>query len=339
MDKVAEVAGKVSHSFLEEQLLPEISGGKDPLWSPQPGGDFGAVALDDKRALVAASDPLAISPELGWARSAWLAFHLIAVDVALSGIPPTYLTTSWTLPEQMPDEALKEVLAAFYHEARTYGVQAITGHTGRYHGARYPWVGAATVIGVGAQAALHLPPSARPGDVVLLWGTPGLEAAVVLVLAWPTSTSEELLRWAEQRFSDLSALDIVLATAALPGIRCMHDVTEGGLLGALSELASAMRRGVQLDSDSVVADPRVQEVLQPVGLSPLEVTSCGSVLAVSSAEAASRLVNRGFRPIGVVQEGPDSLVRQGDRETPLQAPARDPFWDVYAGMANRKEEK
>ncbi len=339
METDTEVGGKVSRTFLEEHLLPEIASGKELLWGPRTGGDFGAVALDEGRALVTASDPLAISPELGWARSAWLAFHLVAVDVAISGIGPHYLSASWTLPEQMPEEALMEVLGRFHREAQRYKVQVVTGHTGRYHAARYPWVGAATAIGVGPQSKLRLPSAARPGDRVLLWGTPGLEAAVLLALARPDSVSPATLRWAEASFPQLSALDISLATAPLSGVRCLHDVTEGGLLGALSELASAMERGVQLDADSLDDDSRVQEVLQPVGLSPWNVTSCGSVLAVSSPDAASQLATKGFRPIGVVLENPQSLVRTRGRTTPLQAPDSDPFWDVYAGRGRTKEEQ
>ncbi len=332
-----DVAGKVSRLFLEQKLFPTLLGTEELLWGPRPGGDFGAVALDETRALVMATDPLAVSPELGWERSAWLAFHLITVDAALSGIHPAYLTASWAMPEHMSEDALGEVLTAFHLQAQEYGVQVVTGHTARYHGVSFPWVGAATAIGVGRQSELRLPSLARPGDALLLWGTPGLEAAVLLALTQPGQTRPELSRWAEENFFQLSALDVTLNAAPLPGVRCMHDVTEGGLLGAVAELASAMGRGVKLDWDSLESDAQVWELLQPVELSPWEVTSCGSVLAVVSPRAATQLVQQGFRQVGVVRTSPNSVVVNRGRTTPLRAPEHDGFWDVYADRGAHKE--
>ncbi|MFO8034704.1 MAG: AIR synthase-related protein [Candidatus Bipolaricaulota bacterium] len=331
------MAGKLSRDALERVVLRGLSPGADVLWGPQAGGDFAAVALDEKRALVTACDPLAVSPELGWDRSGWLAFHLVAVDVALSGIAPSYVTPGWTLPESISDQALHEVLQAFQREAQQFGVEVLAGHTGRYTESTYPWVGAATAMGIGPRAALRLPTAAQTGDALLLWGKPGLEAAVLLALPRTESVAPEIERWAEAEFHSLSALSIALDAAHVDGLRCMHDITEGGVVGAAAELSSAMGRGLMLHTDAIGADPQIQAVLQARGLSPLSVTSCGAVLAVASPAAAERLVSKGFQFVGEVRADGELLERVQGYTRPLIPPEHDPFWDVYTEQLSEKE--
>jgi len=331
------MAGKLSREALERIVLAGGTLREDVLWGPRAGGDFAAVELNDGQALVTACDPLAVSPELGWARSGWLAFHLVAVDVAVSGIAPSYITTGWTLPASIPDDSLDELLEAFRGEANRFGVEVVAGHTGRYTEVAYPWVGAATAIGVGARSALVLPSAARPGDAVMLWGRPGLEAAVLLTLANPEAVSSQLVRWAEDEFSNLSSLPAALEAAGTDGLRCMHDITEGGVIGAAAELSSAMGLGVALNTDAVPADAQVLATLVPRGLSPLTVTSCGSLLAVASPEAAEQLSRSGFQPVGEVRGDGKLLEQCQGRITPLAPPEHDPFWDVYTKEVSSKE--
>ncbi len=332
------MAGKLSRKVLQDRVLRPLTAEQDVLWGPQVGGDFAAVPLDAERVLVTACDPLAVSPVLGWARSAWLAFHLVTVDVAVSGLPPLYLTASWSLPEEITDAALGELLDAFRCEAARFNVQVLAGHTARYGGAAFPWVGAATVIGTGSRTALRLPSSARPGDSLLLWGSPGLEAAVLLTLFHPNSVSGDRLAWAEQHFDHLSSLAIAMQASQISGLRCMHDVTEGGILGAAQEMATAMGKGVLLDMDALSIDPVVEEVLRPCGLSPWEVTSCGALLAVAPRTACRTLAAMGFREVGEVREQRSSCARMHGVIAALDAPEQDPFWDVYLDPGTRGKE-
>ncbi len=332
------MAGKVSRRLLEDRVLNGLATGQEVLWGPRVGGDFAAIALDEQHVLVTACDPLAVSPALGMARSAWLAFHLVTVDVAVSGLPPAYLTASWSLPEDLPDAALSELLDAFRCEADRFDVQIIAGHTARYAEAAFPWVGGATAIGTGARALLRLPSTAEPGDMLMLSGSPGLEAAVLLTLLHPCSASPDRLTWAEQCFDQLSSLKIATQASRIGELRCMHDVTEGGILGASQELALAMDRGVLLDMDALSVDPLVEEILKLSGLSPWEVTSCGTLLAVAPPTALRSLENLGFRVVGEVLEERASFTRSHGAIASLDAPDEDPFWNSTLNPGTRSRE-
>ncbi len=331
------MAGKLSREVLERLVLAKGTLRKDVLWGPRAGGDFAAVELDEERALVTACDPLAASPQLGWARSGWLAFHLVAVDVAVSGIAPAYICAGWTLPANIPDDALGELLEAFRREGNRFGVEGVAGHTGRYTEVNYPWVGAATAVGIGPRSALRLPSTAQPGDALLLWGRPGLEAAVLLCLTSRRMVPAKIVRWAEDEFYNLSSLSPALEAAGTEGLRCMHDITEGGVIGAAAELSSAMGRGLTLNTQAIAADPQVLTALEPRGLSPLTVTSCGSLLAVASPSAAKRLAGRGFQLVGEVRADDELLEQRQGQTKPLVPPEHDPFWDIYAEEVSRKE--
>jgi len=96
--------GKVPPEFFNRVIYPKL-GADDPalIVKPQHGVDFGVVALGTvdldavacgavdlgEQVMVVSTDPFYIARELGIERAAWFAVHIIASDVAVSGIPPT----------------------------------------------------------------------------------------------------------------------------------------------------------------------------------------------------------------------------------------------------------
>jgi len=50
--------------------------------------------------MVLSTDPFFIAKELGLEKAAWFAVHIIASDVAVSGIPPKYLAIDLNLPPE-----------------------------------------------------------------------------------------------------------------------------------------------------------------------------------------------------------------------------------------------
>ncbi len=120
----------------------------------------------------------------------------------------------------------------------------------------------------------------------------------------------------------------------------MHDATEGGLLGALFEMATSA--GVRFDvfSSEVPWRPGVRETVEALGFDPWTATTAGTLVVAcppdSTDAVVSALESRGT-PVGVV-----GAVRAGegvtvDGEAATQ-PTGDSSWPVYAALAEAAED-
>jgi hydrogenase maturation factor len=68
----------------------------------------------------------------------------------------------------------------------------------------------------------------------------------------------------------------------------MHDLTEGGLLGALDELRAATGLGADIREEALPVDEDVASVLRAFSIDPLSASSTGSLIAFCPARAARR---------------------------------------------------
>ena len=141
--------GKATPEFFDEVIFPRLGAADDSvIIGPTHGVDFAAVEVGGQ-ALVMSTDPFFIAPSLGWERAAWFALHIIASDVAVSGIPPRFLVVDLNLPPEMDERTLRTVWNTVHEECARLGIAVVSGHTARYAGCAFPMVGGATVLGVG----------------------------------------------------------------------------------------------------------------------------------------------------------------------------------------------
>ncbi|MFP9059796.1 AIR synthase family protein [Natrialbaceae archaeon A-chndr2] len=333
--------GKIDRSFFEDHIATRLGAGRDDVaLGPTHGVDFGVVDVGGQ-ALVTATDPISILPELGLERAARFALDLILADVAVSGIPPSHLSICFTLPPEMSDEAFATVWETIHTECTDLGVAVVTGHTARYSGCSYPWVGGATVLGVGNHEDVIRPDGARVGDRLLLTTGPAAEAVGLLSTLFGdrVGVSGPTLEAAQSRLEDVYCVRDALTAAATGPVTAMHDVTEGGLAGALNEMAAGSGTQFRVDRESVPLAPGVAEVCAALEFDPWKATSCGSLLIAvepdSVNDVCDALEARETRvaEIGTVRprdsEDAPAVLASGD---PLEHPVADPSWEAYARL-------
>ena len=68
------------------------------------------------------------------------------------------------------------------------------------------------------------------------------------------------------------------ATAVKSGVAAMHDVTEGGIFGALWEIAEASGVGLEIDLKKIPLKQETVEICEFFGINPYELISSGSML-------------------------------------------------------------
>ncbi|MEM2235181.1 MAG: AIR synthase family protein [Desulfurococcaceae archaeon] len=342
--------GKVSRELFNDVIFRSL-GAVDPgvVIGPKYGVDFSVIEVGDK-ALIFEVDPVFVVPEYGWDRSSWFAVHILASDVAVSGVPPKYLFIDLNLPLSMTDEEFRELWLGIHRECLKLGITIAGGHTGRYGGVDYPMIGGAVMMAVTNRDNYVTPEMARPGDVVIMTKGPAIETAGILSTMFPEVLVENYGSEFANRAKDIFWLQTVVYDALTlaklglrTGVSAMHDATEYGVWGALHDLAEASGVGIRVYENRLFIRSDVEKVIKAfsrftgiANVDPYASISEGTLIATvkgDKAEAAIELLkNSGIDSsiIGEVIEGEGVyLVKNNNSEIEVPMPAQDPFWLLF----------
>ena len=331
--------GKIDRETFEAIIRPHLGAGRDDVaLGPTHGIDFGVLDLGERVAVVA-TDPLSVLPPLGFERAGRLALDIVLADVAVSGVAPTHVTVSLSLPPWMTDDDLAATWRGLAGHAEALDVAVVAGHTARYAGIDSSWVGAATAIGLGAADDLVRPDGARPGDALVVSTGPAAEVAGLFshLYADRLDLPPAALAAARDRLEDLESVRDALAAAGAGDVSAIHDATEGGLVGALCEMADGAGVRFEVERDAVPLLPGVEAVCAAIDVDPWTVTSAGTLAVAVAPDDAGAVVDAltaletPATVAGRVVEG-EGVLLDGERVTP---PASDPSWAAAAALAER----
>jgi hydrogenase maturation factor len=347
--------GKISPEIFQELIFPRL-GAKDErvLVGPRHGTDVGIAEIGGQ-AVSFTTDPVFIVPDYGWEQAAWFAIHVLASDSATCGLKPRYLTIDLNLPMDITKEQLTTVWETMHRECEKLGIAIITGHTARYENCHYPFVGGATVIGVGGLDEYVSPKFIKPGDKIIVTKGPAIEATGIFATVFSKYVEQSIGRDTARRARDIFYKMSVVAEAMAAvsvgvrdeGVSAMHDATECGIWGGLYEMAEAAGLGVRVDQDRIVIEPGVAEVCQLFGIDPYSSISEGTLLIAcrppKAAEVVKLIQQQGIRASIAGEFTPKKegmvLVRGGNPR-PLAHPIVDPFWQAfYKAMVRLKNLK
>ena len=116
----------------------------------------------------------------------------------------------------------------------------------------------------------------------------------------------------------------------------MHDVTEGGLMGALYELPEASGNGLEIELSDVIVTEEAKRVCDLFEIDPYSTLSEGTLIISVKPEKAEKVLralkSKGIRSavIGKVTDLREGrwVKRNGVREA-LKKPSFDPYWEAY----------
>ena len=113
----------------------------------------------------------------------------------------------------------------------------------------------------------------------------------------------------------------------------MHDITEGGVLGAIWEASCATGKGVLVHKDLIPVERATFEISKVLNIDPYRLISSGSMLMIISGEnletLSTELKNEDidFAVIGEVVESGTKIVIDGER-TNIDPPGGDELYKV-----------
>ncbi len=210
-------------------------------------------------------------------------------------------------------------------------------------------VGGATCMALGPSDAFVTPTMARPGDRVVVTKGAAIEAAALFAATFPdrlaVGVGEDVVRRADALFEQMTVVPEARVAAAFGlrdrGVTSMHDATEGGVLGGLSEVAAAADVGMRVRLDAIPIRPEVRAVCEHVGIDPYTSISEGTLIATVVPDRAAGFVEACAREgidaaiVGDVTDPSEGrVVVDADGEQALEHPGLDPFWGAFGAWAS-----
>ena len=323
--------GKIPESVLKRSVLRQLHNRRDEvLLGAGVGEDCAALTLEADEVFVMSTDPITgTGKEMGS-----LAVITTANDLASSGAEPVGVMLTILLPEESEEALLKEIMRDAEATCEKFHMQILGGHTDVSAAVNRPVI---SVSGVGKvkKDAMIKTGGARPGMDIVVAKWIGIEGTVILA----KERERELLgRYATtfiDRSKDLDAYISVLseaAVAARSGVSAMHDITEGGIFGALWEMAEASGVGLEIDLKKIPVRQETIEICEFFGLNPYELISGGSMLM--AAEDGNQLVHELEKAgipaavIGKAMAGNDRVLRNEEERRFLEPPKPDELYRV-----------
>lgn len=341
--------GKATAELFEQVILRRL-GARDPdvLVGPRHGVDVGVVRVADGVAMALTADPVFVVPAYGWDRAAWFAVHILASDAATSGLPLRWMAVDLNLPPEISDAELTSLWDSFSRTCEELGIAIVTGHTARYDGCSWPMVGGAVCMASGPEDSYVTPTMARVGDKVVVTKGAAIEATALFAATFPqrlgAAIGEELVREADALFESMTVVPEATIARGFglrdEGVTSMHDATEGGVLGGLTEVASASGVGMRIDLASIPVPRAVRAVCDHVGIDPYISISEGTLIATVVPERAEAFVaalaeaDIAAAVVGTVtpaDEGMRLVTEDGERS--FTHPGLDPFWAAFGSWA------
>lgn len=307
------------------------------LLGPGIGLDCAVIDLDD-HLLVCKTDPVTFATD---AMGRYLV-RVNANDLATTGAVPRWLMVTLLLPEGIADEAMATTLMAEIGDScRELGIALIGGHSEVTYGLTHP-IAVGALLGLVEPGRLVTPRGARPGDRLLLTKSVPIEATAILARERPDRLRDLLMDadlTAAQRYLDHPGIDVTRdARIALDAgrVSAMHDPTEGGLAGALWELAEASGQTLRFDPALVPVTPLSARMCAALAIDPLAAMASGALLLTApprdAEDIAAALAASGIpcTDIGEVTAGSTAvLARTGASWTLYPWPERDALARIF----------
>lgn len=294
--------GRLMHNLLDKMIVPTFSN-----QALEARGDGATLWLGGTR-LAFTTDSYVVQPlffpggDIGT-----LAVNGTVNDLAMCGARPLYLSAGFILEEGLPMETLWQVVQSMQAAAQAAGVCIVTGDTkvvdrGKGDGIFINTAG----VGVLQHDVVLGPTSVCTGDVILLNGDIGRHGMAIMA-------AREGLQFESAIESDCAPLagPVMALLDAGVRVRCLRDLTRGGLATSLVEIATTAHLHIHIRENDIPVREDVRGACEILGLDPMYVANEGRFVAFVAPEDMAHaldLLGDGTVAIGVVRDDRPGLV-------------------------------
>jgi hydrogenase maturation factor len=219
-----------------------------------------------------------------------------------------------------------------HRTAKGLGIAIVGGHTELSPGLHRPIV-VTTAFAVADSYVTAA--GAREGDTLMMTKTAGVEGTAILGTdaRFNRRLDRETVSGSKSFFERLSVVDEADSAYRTGVVHAMHDCTEGGVLGALYEMATASGLGLEVARADIPISKETKKICSALGVDPLKLISSGTLLIALEAGEEARVsealasVGSHATPIGRFKKG--KVVLTGRRSEVVTGPPKDEIWRVH----------
>jgi hydrogenase expression/formation protein HypE len=291
--------GKIPSELLRELVFNNIKvKHEDVILRPEIGEDCTAIEFGDY-ACVLSTDPITGADKGIGA----LAVHISCNDVASSGVKPLAILMTIMAPTSTTEEDIRTIMKDAGEAAGLLNVEIAGGHT-EITSAVNKVIVSTTAIGKILKHKLVKTSGAKLGDAVIMTKYAGLEGTAILAKDRERELKSKLTPELLDKAINLSSQISVVKEGVLAGeygVNSMHDVTEGGILGAAWEVAESSNTGVELYLNSIPVLEETKQICEIYDINPYRLISSGSmIITCSNGEELIELFRAADIPASII---------------------------------------
>ena len=325
-------SGKISEAILKRSVLKQLHiENAATVVASSVGEDCGAVKLEKACQVAISSDPIfgdLDDPKALAERTVLRAIN----NLAASGATTLGLSMVVLLPTSAKEPQLRKLMEELERAAKAFSMDILSGHT--------------EVTRSVSQCIIMVTAMGKANEVVRTSGVkPGMDIVVSKWIALSGTLQllerkKEALRehFSQPFLNQAKKLEVCLpilseaAVAVSSGVSAMHDVSEGGIFGALWDMAEASGVGLEIDLKKIPIRQETVEICEYLGVNPYKLVSGGCLLMATEdgLGLVRELENQGIpcALIGKATHGNDRVLINEDERRFLETPQKDEIYLV-----------
>ena len=280
--------GKLDSNLLKELVFDKITYRSDNV-KVRPGiGEDCAVVDFGEYECVMSTDPItAAVNDIGR-----LCIHITCNDIASNGIQPLGIMLAVMLPEGTTEEDVAHIMSQAAETAGNLGVEIIGGHTEITPAVKQPVI-VSTAIGRALSGHSQSGNDMNEGDYIMMSKSVGLEGSGIIACDYEKQLEDVLgTEEIQHAKSFLDRVSVVAegVAAGKVGTHGMHDVTEGGIMGAVWEMCQIAGKGAEVWEDEIPIEPETEKICAYFGINPMRLISSGSMVIVTPEDKKDEML-------------------------------------------------
>ena len=262
------------------------------------------------------------------------------------GAVPEKILLTVVLPCDYPEQQLQKDMESVADTAASMEMEVTGGHTQVSPAVLRP---VCSVIGIGTACCLRRP--LQPGDALVMTKWTAIGGTAALARRWKQELSRrfsyhivEAALQLEQNMSvkdEAEILNDFLAELPIPQT-AVHDLSQGGIFGALREMAEYGNVGLDIDLRAIPIRQETIEISEYFDINPYELYSGGSLLIGLPEKYAVQLAERMEKAgipaavIGTAEKGNARILRSRKEMRYLDRAARDSWYEAVSSVTYEK---
>lgn len=323
--------GKISELMLKRSVFKQIKiKNSGAIVGPHIGEDAAVIGIGQDEVIFLSENPvMEAADEIGKTGVLFAVNNLVA-----QGAIPIGIMVDLLLPMSSTETELRIIMREIEEQCKKREMIVLGGNTEVSEAVNRPIL---CITGVGKEKKENIIQTSRmrEGDDIIVTKYVGLHGTAKIV----RKKEEELLkRYAKSFLEAAKTMQCDLSVereakiAKDFGVNAMHDISKGGVFGAIWEMASASNVGVEILLSKIPIRQHTIEVCEFFDLNPYQLLSNGSLLiaAQKGNELVQLLEKEGIPAaiIGKATKGNERVVYYGEEKRFLEPARGDEIYKV-----------